>query len=142
MSFEDDNNDEAPGEQDEPVLELTIIKHGDGSITVPEDQDIRQQLEQEAPEESILLNRQEAEEWARARQISSLALDLSPVMGDLKGILEAIQGKNPITGETLAWWERALGAVPIGGSGHPTGAQSCQDPRQRPRSLRSCQSQR
>lgn len=43
----------------------------------------------------------------------SLALDLLPGIGTIKGIIEAVTGKDLITGEELAWWERALGFVPV-----------------------------
>lgn len=43
----------------------------------------------------------------------SLGLDLLPVIGDLKGILEAITGRDSVTGERLAGWQRILGAIPV-----------------------------
>jgi hypothetical protein len=43
----------------------------------------------------------------------SLLLDFSPA-GTLKGILEGIIGKDLITGEKLAMWQRLLGIVPGG----------------------------
>jgi hypothetical protein len=46
----------------------------------------------------------------------SLALDLIPGIGTIKGIIEAITGKDLITGEELAWWERALGFTPVLGA--------------------------
>lgn len=46
----------------------------------------------------------------------SLALDLLPGIGTVKGIIEAITGRDLVTGEELAWWERALGFVPVLGA--------------------------
>ncbi|PSB68580.1 hypothetical protein C7B61_00125 [filamentous cyanobacterium CCP1] len=43
----------------------------------------------------------------------SLGLDLLPVIGDLKGIIEGIRGRDSITGEQLEGWQRVLGAIPI-----------------------------
>ncbi|HCT76956.1 MAG TPA: hypothetical protein DGT23_10275 [Micromonosporaceae bacterium] len=43
----------------------------------------------------------------------SMALDFVPVVGTVKGIIEAITGKDLITGQELAWWERLLGVVPV-----------------------------
>ena len=44
----------------------------------------------------------------------NLALDFVPFVGDVKGIAEAIVGRD-ITGEELAAWERVLGAIPLFG---------------------------
>jgi hypothetical protein len=41
----------------------------------------------------------------------SLLLDFSPV-GTLKGILEGVTGRDLVTGQSLSWWERALGLFP------------------------------
>lgn len=46
----------------------------------------------------------------------SVALDAIPGVGTVKGVIEAITGRDLITGEELAWWERALGIVPLGGA--------------------------
>ena len=43
----------------------------------------------------------------------SLILDLLPVIGDIKGIIEGFTGRDSVTGERLEWWERVLGAIPI-----------------------------
>jgi hypothetical protein len=43
----------------------------------------------------------------------SVALDFVPVVGTVKGIIEAITGKDLVTGQELAWWERLLGIVPV-----------------------------
>lgn len=48
--------------------------------------------------------------------VLSIGLELIPVVGEIKGIIEAITGKDRITGEDLAWYERVLGVVPIGGA--------------------------
>lgn len=45
----------------------------------------------------------------------SLLLDFLPVVGTGKGIVEAVTGRDLVTGEELAWWERALGVVPVVG---------------------------
>jgi hypothetical protein len=45
----------------------------------------------------------------------SLLLDFIPFVGTGKGIIEAITGRDLITGQELAWWERALGVVPVVG---------------------------
>ncbi|QYO62563.1 polymorphic toxin-type HINT domain-containing protein [Leptolyngbya sp. 7M] len=42
----------------------------------------------------------------------SLALDLTPGVGELKGLVEAVTGKDLITGEDLAAWERMIGILP------------------------------
>ena len=47
--------------------------------------------------------------------LASLLLDFSPI-GYAKGLLEAVIGKDILTGDKLAWWERALNLVP-GGKG-------------------------
>lgn len=43
----------------------------------------------------------------------SMVLDFIPVIGTAKGAIEAITGRDLLTGHELAWWERALGVVPI-----------------------------
>ncbi|MFD0598974.1 pre-toxin TG domain-containing protein [Catellatospora coxensis] len=45
----------------------------------------------------------------------SIGLDFVPVVGTVKGVIEAITGKDLITGQELAWWERLLGIVPVVG---------------------------
>ena len=44
----------------------------------------------------------------------NLALDFTPIVGDIKGVAEAIIGKD-ILDRDLAVWERALGAIPFFG---------------------------
>ena len=45
----------------------------------------------------------------------SMALDFVPVVGNVKGVIEAVTGRDLITGEKLAWWERGLGLLgPLG----------------------------
>lgn len=46
----------------------------------------------------------------------SFGLEFVPVVGTGKGIIEAFTGRDLVTGEELAWWERMLGVVPIGGA--------------------------
>jgi Pre-toxin TG len=43
----------------------------------------------------------------------SIALDFTPIVGDVKGVIEAITGYDVITGDKLEPWERALGLVPF-----------------------------
>ncbi|MDB9516438.1 pre-toxin TG domain-containing protein [Roseofilum reptotaenium CS-1145] len=52
----------------------------------------------------------------------SLMLDFSPI-GYAKGLLEAVVGRDILTGEKLAWWQRALNTVP-GGKGVGTAAKA------------------
>jgi hypothetical protein len=55
----------------------------------------------------------------------SVALDFVPVVGTAKGVVEAVTGRDLITGQELAWWERLLGIVPIvGGAAGVVGALS------------------
>lgn len=46
----------------------------------------------------------------------SLGLDFIPGVGTAKGIIEAITGRDLITGQELTWWERVLGIVPVAGA--------------------------
>ncbi|MGH9153890.1 MAG: pre-toxin TG domain-containing protein, partial [Acidimicrobiales bacterium] len=43
----------------------------------------------------------------------SLALDFLPVVGTAKSGIEAVTGRDLLTGEELADWERSLGLVPF-----------------------------
>lgn len=43
----------------------------------------------------------------------SLILDFVPVVGDVKGVVEAVTGRDALTGEELEPWERALGLIPL-----------------------------
>lgn len=43
----------------------------------------------------------------------SLVLDFVPIVGTAKGIAEAVTGRDLLTGEELAAWERALGVLPV-----------------------------
>lgn len=45
----------------------------------------------------------------------SLLLDFTPVVGSIKGGIEGITGRDLLTGEQLAAWERAIGWVPYAG---------------------------
>lgn len=55
----------------------------------------------------------------------SVALDFVPVVGTVKGVIEAVTGRDLITGQELAWWERMLGIVPVvGGAAGVIGAAS------------------
>jgi Pretoxin HINT domain/Pre-toxin TG len=43
----------------------------------------------------------------------SLALDLIPVVGEVKGVMEAVWGRDLVTGQELEPWERLLGVIPL-----------------------------
>jgi len=49
-----------------------------------------------------------------SRKILSASLDFSQV-GTLKGLTEAVSGKDLVTGEKLTWWERGLNLLPLVG---------------------------
>ncbi len=47
---------------------------------------------------------------------ADVATDFLPFIGELKDLYRAVTGRDPVTGEKLKWWERALaflGAIPI-----------------------------
>jgi len=47
---------------------------------------------------------------------ANIATDFIPIIGELKDLYRAIKGRDPVTGEKLAWWERVLafiGAIPL-----------------------------
>jgi hypothetical protein len=53
----------------------------------------------------------------------SLALDFTPIVGTVKGAIEGITGRDLLTGQRLAAWERAIGWVPfLGKAGHVAAA--------------------
>lgn len=52
----------------------------------------------------------------------SIGLDFIPVIGDIKGLAESLTGRDAVTGDELAGWERALGALPLAGGALTTGA--------------------
>ena len=52
----------------------------------------------------------------------SMGLDFVLVVGDAKGLLESLTGRDAVTGDKLAAWERALGAIPLLGGAATTGA--------------------
>ena len=55
----------------------------------------------------------------------SMALDFVPVVGTIKGVIEAVTGRDLITGQELEWWERLLGVVPVlGGAAGVVGSVS------------------
>ena len=43
--------------------------------------------------------------------VLSLMIDFIPIVGDVKGVVEMVTGKDLLTGEELEDWERALGLV-------------------------------
>ncbi|XEC94344.1 pre-toxin TG domain-containing protein [Paenibacillus tarimensis] len=47
----------------------------------------------------------------------SIGLNFVPIVGQVKGVIEAITGKDLITGEELEAWERAMNLVPFGAIG-------------------------
>lgn len=50
--------------------------------------------------------------------VLSMVLDFVPVVGTVKGVIEAVTGRDLLTGQELAAWERALGVLPLlGGLG-------------------------
>ncbi|WP_245700238.1 pre-toxin TG domain-containing protein, partial [Paenibacillus glacialis] len=53
---------------------------------------------------------------------TSMGLDFVPILGNAKGILEAIVGRDLITGDKLAPWERALAVLGPLGKGVSSGA--------------------
>lgn len=53
--------------------------------------------------------------WALLGTFISIALDFVPIVGNVKGVIEAITGRDLITGQELEPWERALGILgPLG----------------------------
>jgi Pre-toxin TG len=47
---------------------------------------------------------------------ADIGTDFIPIVGVLKDLYRAMTGEDPVTGEKLAWWERALaflGAIPL-----------------------------
>ncbi|ANS75330.1 hypothetical protein AWM70_12530 [Paenibacillus yonginensis] len=52
----------------------------------------------------------------------SLALDFVPIIGNAKGLVEAVTGRDLITGQKLAAWERGLGVLGPFGKGVKTAA--------------------
>ena len=45
----------------------------------------------------------------------SVGLDFVPIVGDVKGVIEGITGRDLITGQELSAFERAMGAIPLAG---------------------------
>ncbi|MGF1490639.1 MAG: pre-toxin TG domain-containing protein [Prochloraceae cyanobacterium] len=51
------------------------------------------------------------------RERFSDVLDFTPFVGDIKGIAEALSGRDLVTGEPLEKWEQVIGAIPfLGGA--------------------------
>ncbi len=49
---------------------------------------------------------------------ADIGTDFLPIIGELKDLYRAVMGTDPVTGEKLKWWERALafiGAIPLVG---------------------------
>lgn len=49
-------------------------------------------------------------------KVADIGTDFIPIVGELKDLYRAIEGEDPVTGEKLKWWERALsvlGAIPL-----------------------------
>lgn len=55
-----------------------------------------------------IIGRALVECWGRAKVYVSTALDFTPVVGDVKGLIEAVYGRDLITGERLDWHVRLL----------------------------------
>ncbi|MGG0825256.1 pre-toxin TG domain-containing protein, partial [Paenibacillus turicensis] len=53
--------------------------------------------------------------WEGFKVVASIVLDFVPVVGNIKGVIEAITGRDLITGAELTWYERALSLIgPLG----------------------------
>lgn len=78
---------------------------GDGDEGDP---DLKRKLD-----ELIERRRSHAEEqgdpWASTRALASFFADLTPIVGDVKGLVESLTGENFFTGEELSPEERAFG---------------------------------
>ena len=59
--------------------------------------------------ESISLMSQDPE----GAVILSDIINNTPIAGDLKGLFEAVIGRDSLTGASLAWWERVITAAPF-----------------------------
>jgi hypothetical protein len=51
--------------------------------------------------------------WDQLGAIVSSHLNLVPIYGQIKGVIEAALDRDLITGRNLAWWERALNVASI-----------------------------
>ncbi len=69
-----------------------------------------------------------SEEPSTAESVLSLALDLIPIIGDIKGVVEVVIGRDLVTNRELSTTERALGAalmlIPFAGRIFRTGAKA------------------
>jgi hypothetical protein len=57
-----------------------------------------------------------ADERSTVGVVADIGTDFIPIIGELKDLYRAVTGEDPVTGEKLAWWERApafLGAIPL-----------------------------
>lgn len=65
-------------------------------------------------------------DWSKAWEVFkfglSIGLDFVPVVGNVKGVIEALVGRDLITGAKLTWYERVLSAVGPLGKGASKGA--------------------
>ncbi|MGG0824521.1 pre-toxin TG domain-containing protein [Paenibacillus turicensis] len=53
--------------------------------------------------------------WQVFKVVTSMVLDFVPIVGNIKGLYEALTGRDLITGAELSWYERALAlAGPLG----------------------------
>jgi RHS repeat-associated protein len=53
--------------------------------------------------------------WEVFKVVTSMVLDFVPIVGNIKGLYEALTGRDLITGAELSWYERALAlAGPLG----------------------------
>jgi hypothetical protein len=53
--------------------------------------------------------------------IISMILNAMPIIGTAKGLVEFITGRDLVTDQELAWWERVLGVVPFVGAATTVG---------------------
>ena len=66
------------------------------------------------PEVTVTAKRTYWQKYGGVTKIEvSTTLDFIPGVGTAKGIIEAFTGKDLVTGEKLAPWERELGIIPI-----------------------------
>lgn len=79
----------------------------------PSDPDLKAKLDAAAAAEQA---KAETDTWGSFAAIASLALDLVPIVGDIKGIAEALTGENLLTDEALGTGERlfTLGTALLG----------------------------
>ncbi|MGG0824579.1 pre-toxin TG domain-containing protein [Paenibacillus turicensis] len=60
--------------------------------------------------------------WDVFKVITSIVLDFTPIVSNIKAVVEALTGRDLITGAELTWYERALGLLGPLGKGLNKGA--------------------